>query len=275
MNTIGITDDEVEQFVKDGFVKIPGAFSKETAAACRERLWQETGMDPDNRRTWTVPVVRVPPLNDPPFVESCNTPILHRVYDQLYGAGRWSDPDWPGTFPIRFPHADDPMDTAWHFDAGWHVDEDWYLALEDGGDLSKVDANGFRVSIRSRGRALLILPLYSDVGPDDAPTVIRVGSHLDVPPMIAPFGDEGCALIDDDVLDKATDHRPEVFATGEAGDVYVVHPFTVHASQRNLVGRPRFMAQASADPVELVTIDRPDGDYSPVERAVRIGLGLS
>ncbi|MFJ7075551.1 phytanoyl-CoA dioxygenase family protein [Streptomyces sp. NPDC098781] len=255
-------------------MKIPGAFSKETAEVCRERLWRETGKDPENPRTWTEPVVRIPPINDPPFLESCNTPILHRAYDQLYGVGRWIDPDWPGTFPVRFPHPGEPMDTAWHFDAGWHVDESWFEALEDGGDLGKVDPHGFRVSIQSRGRALLILLLYSEVGPQDAPTRIRVGSHLDVPPMIAPYGEEGCGLLRDDVIDEATAHRPEVLATGEPGDVYIVHPFVVHAAQANRVGRPKFMAQASVEPRELVRTDRPDGAYSPVERAVRMGLGL-
>lgn len=36
-----------------------------------------------------------------------------------------------------------------------------------------------------------MLFLFSDVGEDDAPTRIRVGSHLDVPAALAPAGDEG------------------------------------------------------------------------------------
>lgn len=274
MDAISLTDDEIEGFVKDGFVKIAGAFPKETADVCRERLWRETGKDPLDRKTWTEPVIRIPPINDPPFLESCNTPRLHRAYDQLFGVGRWSAPDWPGTFPVRFPHPGAPMDTAWHFDAGWHVDENWYEALEEGGDLSKVDAHGFRANIQSRGRALLILLFYSEIGPNDAPTVVRAGSHLDIPPLLAPYGEEGSGLMDDDMLDEMTAHRPSVLATGEPGDAFLVHPFAVHAAQPNLVGQPRFMAQAAATPLELVQTDRADGNYSPVERAVRLGLGL-
>jgi len=41
MGAISLTDDKIEGFVKDGFVKIAGAFSTETADACRERLWRE------------------------------------------------------------------------------------------------------------------------------------------------------------------------------------------------------------------------------------------
>ncbi len=273
MDAKSLSDEEVESFVANGFVKIRGAFSKEAADACRERLWQETGMDPNDPDTWTEPVVRIPPINDPPFLNSCNTPRLHRAYDQLFGAGRWSPPEWPGTFPVRFPHSNAPVDAEWHVDAGWHVDEDWFRALEDGGDLSKVDGRGFRLNIQSRGRALLLLLLYSDVTADDAPTVIRVGSHLDVPRMLVSFGAKGSPMLPARILERATAHRPETLATGEAGDAYLVHPFVVHAAQANTVGQPRFLAQAALEPLELVQTQRADADYSAVERAVRRGLG--
>jgi hypothetical protein len=40
------------------------------------------------------------------------------------------------------------------------------------------------VNVTSRGRALLMLFLFSDVGELDAPTRIRSGSHLDVAPLV-------------------------------------------------------------------------------------------
>ena len=36
--------------------------------------------------------------------------------------------------------------------------------------------------------------LYADVGEDDAPARIRVGSHLDVPAALAPAGDKAFAV---------------------------------------------------------------------------------
>ena len=39
-------------------------------------------------------------------------------------------------------------------------------------------------NITSRGRALLMLFLFSDVGESDAPTRIRVGSHIEHFPFI-------------------------------------------------------------------------------------------
>jgi hypothetical protein len=42
------------------------------------------------------------------------------------------------------------------------------------------DFLSWRANVASKGRALLMLFLISDVGEDDAPTRIRVGSHRDV-----------------------------------------------------------------------------------------------
>ena len=39
-----------------------------------------------------------------------------------------------------------------------------------------------------------MLLLYSDVGEDDAPTRIRVGSHLQIARKLAPAGEAGLSL---------------------------------------------------------------------------------
>ena len=44
--------------------------------------------------------------------------------------------------------------------------------------------------VRSRGRGLLALPLFGDVGPQDAPTRLVSGSHLYVPEFLAPYGED-------------------------------------------------------------------------------------
>jgi hypothetical protein len=78
--------------------------------------------------------------------------------------------------------------------------------------------------------------LFSDIGPDDAPTRIKVGSHLDVPPFLEAAGDRGmsffaaCAAMD--VAGKLdSPDRELVLATGHPGDVYLCHPFLIHAAQ--------------------------------------------
>jgi hypothetical protein len=82
--------------------------------------------------------------------------------------GRWEPRSSLGTFPVRFPTDDeDTRDTGWHIDASF-----------PGSDSVSDDYLTWRINIHSRGRALLLLFLFSDVGKDDAPTRIRVGSHF-------------------------------------------------------------------------------------------------
>lgn len=122
----------------------------------------------------------------------------------------------------------------------------------------------------SNGRALLMLFLFSDVGIDDAPTRIRVGSHADIARQLAPAGEAGLTLRElaaDGFAGSA--HRREALALGKAGSVYLCHPFLVHAAQRHRGTAPRFMAQPPLLPREPISLCRHDGDCSPVEQAIQ------
>ncbi len=131
----------------------------------------------------------------------------------------------------------------------------------------------YHTNLRSRDRALLMLFLFSEVTEEDAPIRIRVGSHLDVPPVLEPYGEQGASFLElGPKVDEASAHRPLAHATGSPGDVYLCHPFLVHAAQPHHGTTPRSMAQPpllAAQPYEL---DRPDGNYSAVEFAIRRGL---
>ncbi|AOR31116.1 phytanoyl-CoA dioxygenase [Streptomyces fodineus] len=251
-------DDLVTRFLTDGFVKIERAFPPRVAADCARLLWRETGYDPDDPGTWKEPVVRVGGMAQGPFAAAANSPVLHEAFDVLVGAGRWQPRYALGTFPLRFPHPVEPDDAGWHIEGSYLPEgEQWYFA-----------------NLRSRDRALLMLFLFSEVTEADAPTRIRVGSHLDVPPLLEPYGEAGASILElGPQLDRASAHRPLAYATGRPGDVYLCHPFLVHAAQPHHGTRPRFMAQPPLDPAVPYELERPDGAYSPVERAIRRGLG--
>jgi hypothetical protein len=57
-----------------------------------------------------------------PFRIAANTPVLHKAFDQLVGAGRWVSRKSLGSFPIRFPSPADPGDTGWHIDVSFGSD---------------------------------------------------------------------------------------------------------------------------------------------------------
>ena len=118
-----------------------------------------------------------------------------------------------------------------------------------------------------------MLFLFSDVGEDDAPTRIRLGSHLRVPPLLAPAGENGLAMMELSLAAaRTTEGLPEVNATGTAGTVFLCHPFLVHAAQVHHGATPRFLAQPPLFPRVPFELSRSDGDYSLVELALRLGL---
>jgi hypothetical protein len=256
--------EDIRSSIINGFIRMEEAFSRTTAAQGRAILWQAMGRDPLDRTTWTQPVVRLGGHNDPPFKEAANSPRLVAAFDQLVGAGRWIPREGLGTFPVRFPSEDDPGDTGWHVDAS-------YPPVPNEGDQSIFH---WRIDLFSRDRALLMLFLFSDVGEADAPTRIRVGSHLDVARLLAPTGEGGLSFLQLAQKLDTSAPRPEVLATGEAGTVYLCHPFLAHAAQRQQGTEPRFVAQPPLGLRQPFQIERGDGGYSPAERAIRIALSM-
>jgi hypothetical protein len=261
----GLTDQEVLRFTEEGFVHLRGIVSPGLVSAGHKVIWSDLGEHSEDPTSWDRPVVRLLPSDPGPFKQAFGNPRLHGAFDQLVGARRWLPRPDLGLFVVRFPAEDDPGDTGWHIDGSFPPDE---------GDAE--DFSQWRVNVFSRGRTLLMLFLYSDVGPDDAPTRIRIGSHLDVPLLLLAAGEAGMNGPQVSALAaEASAGRPTTIATGRAGDVYLCHPFLVHAAQAVGGNTPRIMAQpplAGTAPMEL---DRADGGYSPVETAIRRGLGRS
>lgn len=244
---------DIDRFIADGFVKITGAFDRELGLRCQDQLWTTTGLDRGDPASWTESLVRVAAMASPEFTASANTDALTAAFDALVGPGGWRPRLGMGTFPLRFPSAEPPRE------AGWHVEASFY------------GADGPRLNLRSRGRALLMLFLYSDVGPDDAPTAIRVGSHRAVPKVLAEYGSDGAPWMP--VCERvvpATEECEVITATGHIGDVYLCHPFVVHSATAHRGAVPRFMAQPPLEPTG--ELDLAAQHPSPVAAAVLDGM---
>ena len=258
-----LSDAQIQRFIDEGFVRLDRAFPKALADEGRARLWRDLPCNPDDPATWTRPVIRLGYYGDEPFRRAVNTPILHAAFDQLVGRGRWYPRGDLGTFPVRFPSAEDPGDAGWHIDVSFPP--------ETGDPNQQQDFSSWRANIVSRGRALLMLFLFSDVGEADAPTRIKVGSHRDIARLLEPAGEAGASHWSAEELKPALDRR-EALATGEAGTVYLCHPFLLHAAQMHRGAAPRFMAQPPLHPSQPFSLERDDGLYSPVEIAIRMSL---
>ncbi len=252
-----LNKQQIQKFIADGFVKIDNAFSSEIAGQARKILWNDLpGCNPNDSSTWTQPVIRLGMYNQEPFIKAANTVILHNAFDQLVGKDNWLPCMSMGSFPVRFPSTIDPGDTGWHVDAGFPGD--------DPNDFLK-----WRINIKSRGRVLLMLFLFSNVTALDAPTRILKGSHIHVAKLLSKAGDAGLSFME---LAKRLDELPEreeEIARGEAGTVYLCHPFLVHGAQPHRGTEPRFMAQPPLLPGNKSDNLSP---RSPVEEVMRIGL---
>ena len=256
---IGLTSHQVQSFIDDGFVKVADAFSRDLARDCRNELWADMGLSPDRPETWTEPVVRIGSKSSPPFIAAANTPRLHAAYDALVGEGRWLPPQGLGTFPIRFPSRENAGDDGWHVDMSFGTENPDFME--------------WRANVMSSGRALLMLFLFSDVGPDDAPTRIRKGSHATIARALLPHGKAGATLRQLSAGGFASTQDCEIaLATGAAGTVYLCHPFVVHAAQPHHGSEPRFMAQP---PLVPRTDFDPKLAPSPVQIAIRRACNLT
>lgn len=255
-----LSEDEVDAFVADGFLAVRRAFTSDVSAACVDVVWErlgEQGIRRDHRETWTKPVVWVPCPEGGPFVDAGTSHKLWDAYDGLIGPGRWPPRRGVGgSIPVRFPSEEDPGYAGWHFESG--------TAKGEGTKWS---------SVRSPTQALLALFLLTDVGEEDAPTLVLRGSHLDVAARLGRAGEEGLEWSSvEPHLPPATFERELVSVRGAAGDVFLCHPFLVHRASWPHRGRaPRVMAQPSVwlkEPYALV--DR--AGAFPIEQAIFAGL---
>ena len=255
-----LNTEDLEQFVLNGFVRIDNAFPQQLADEVVNCLWNDIPFERSDPDSWIEPVIRLGMYTQQPFIESVNTGKLYSAFDQLIGKNRWIPCRSVGTFPVRFPSVHQPKDTGKHVDAGFPGD--------DPGNYPE-----WRVNLRSKGRALLMLALYSDVSENDAPTVIYEGSHVDVARLLSKEHDRGLSFME---LASRLDELPkrkEVYATGRAGTVYLCHPFLVHSAQPHKGSIPKFMAQPPLLLKSALSISGSDVGYTPVEQAIRIAFG--
>jgi hypothetical protein len=248
-----LSQAEIDSFVAEGFVAVRGAVPADVLRACQEEIWSalgDCGVLREDRSTWRDPVVRIPCPESDAFAAAGTQQVLWEAFDQLIGEGRW----WRrhgvgGTIPVRFPSQADPGDAGWHIEASYDKDgEPW-------------------VNHRSRARGLLALYLFSNVDADSAPTRVRPGSHRDASRLLAPAGDEGMPFMQAAQLAaQASAARPTTLVTGRAGDVFLCHPFLVHAASWPHAGRhARIIAQPGVALHDAFPLVPP---LSPVELAI-------
>lgn len=249
-----LTPAQIDEFIRDGFTMLRGAFPVEVAAEGRAFLWKELGLDPENASEWREPFIHIKKgFSEEPF-RSAFTARLLGAYDDLLGEGRYHPPTGLGWWPVSFPGFEQP---PWQPpEEGWHI-----------------DGIQFHHHVDSPTQGLLPLFLFSEIRPGDGGTVASLGSHVITARILQESEPEGLDVYE--LTKRVVEHRREriVEINGDPGDVALLHPFMLHARSPNTGSRVRFICNPCVSFRENMRVKEGDLDSaSPVERAVILAL---
>ena len=253
-----LTEEQAEQFLSQGFVKVEGCFDKADIQDWIDLAFERLGYDAGDPSTWAEPRVHMPSMNRIDVAEFAPK-AWGAICDLMGGEERIKTPiRWGDAFIVNFNvGADNPWQPPSPKVGGWHKDGDW-----------------FRHFLDSPEQGLLTVILWDDVLPQSGGTFIAMDSIEPIArylvnypegltPKEAQFGK---------MIEQCTQGQE---ATGKAGDVFLLHPYMLHAASQNPSGRARFITNPAVSFKEPMNFNREDpGDYCLVEKAVLRALGV-
>ena len=259
MSTPALTPDDIEHFIQYGFVAVRGGFTAESARPWTDRIFARLGYDPADRATWEKPRIHMP-SHESVEVATFAPRVWEAMCQLCGGADRIRQPArWGDGFIVNLGTEEDQE--TWQPPSaqipGWHKDGDF-----------------FRHFLDSPEQGLLTIVLWSDVVPTGGATFIAADSVGVVARYLAPHteGVDPHSYPWKELIAQCHDFRE---ATGQAGDVFLMHPYLLHASSQNAPRLPRYITNPPISLVEPMQFNRPNpADFSPVERAVLRGLSV-
>lgn len=255
-----LSKTEIEQFERDGFVVVKGAFARADADAMQDAWWRELfelyGIRRDDRSTWHQPVRDLRGGKASPMQTKIHTARVRGVIDDLLGESAWKWPKHWGRAIATFPqggtwdvpgHKDRHGTGLWHWDSpvAWH--RDGMSAVFAFSFVGPVAAGGGGTAILSGSHRLLRLweeEMSQGLRGMDAstqrdwfhrahPWLAALNGHAPSPNRRAMFMEDGARI--------AGIPLRVVELTGEPGDMVFCHPTIVHSASPNCGTWPRFM----------------------------------
>jgi hypothetical protein len=243
-----LTDKDVDHFIRKGYVKIEGAFSAEVAAEWSDDCFARLGYDPDDKSTWVEQRIHLG-SNKEVLVSEFAPRVYDAVCDLVGGEEQLGQPcKWSDGFIVNLGiRADEPWQPAGPNTPGWHKDGDF-----------------FRHFLDSPEQGLLVFVNWTDVVHHGGPTYIATDSV----PIVAKFladHPEGVLPNGFDFPGLVGQCKEFEEATAKAGDVFLLHPFLLHAASQNPLRLIRIITNPPVHLSEPMCFNRPDGDHSPIE----------
>jgi hypothetical protein len=246
---------DLEQFAVHGWCMVRGAFSAAQAQAARAAVWRrmasKAGILEAAPSTWPASY-DIEELVSEPAVIACFTERVAAAIDQLVGEDRWTGVRRWGFWPVNFYYGSGHA-ARWP-STGWHIDGNW-----------------FQHTLTAPQQGLLLVGIFTDVGPGGGGMVVSAGSHRRTARVLAANpGGLGHFELFDRVLADPIGGFCEI--TGQAGDVMLGHPWLFHTRGFKRHGEPRILSNSEVPLREAMVLDRADGDYSVLERSIRLAL---
>ncbi|CZR52180.1 uncharacterized protein PAC_02057 [Phialocephala subalpina] len=308
-----LSEEQKAHFLEHGYVKIPQCFTREAAAKFTEGMWTRLGMSPTDKSTWTTEKTNMP-WHYHVSVSEFSPKAWSAMGQLLGGVDRISEKPgfrgWSDGFIVNLGREGYSGEQELNLrcsSAGtsrkalltpvaldnWHNDGDFFVHFLD-----------------SPEQALLVIPLWSDIVHKGGATAIcgdgikYIAKHLvflftpsfglvsdkcryDHPegttPWMRSVNDpthsryEGRDFWSQIAWDPSKT-RDESFheATGEVGDVFLLHPLMLHSASKNLLRIPRIITNPPVSLKEPFNFDREDpSEYSLVELKTLKDLGMS
>ncbi len=252
-----LTDAQAEHFLDNGYVKIPRCFDRQVADEWRALAFERLGYDEEDPKTWAEARVHLPGMNSVD-VRDFAPDAYGAICDVMGGEERIAGPlHWGDGFIINFNvRGEEPWQPPSVEAPGWHKDGDWFKHFLDGPE-----------------QGLLTIIIWSDIEPHGGGTFVAPDSIAPIARLLRQHP-EGYYPKEIQFGRSITECQQFEEVTGEVGDVFLLHPYMLHAASGNPSGRPRFITNPPVSLREPMCFHRPDGDYSLVERAVLRGLGV-
>ena len=265
-----LTNEQAEHFVEKGYVIIEECLDHELMKEWTDRAFVRLGYDPSNPASWEKEILWMDRENTAPIKEispkawgalcdviggeeriETKTMGIESIHFTTINSLEWSD-----SFIVNFKRGADqgwipPSPKA----EGWHK-----------------DGSFFRHFLDSPEQALLSTVLWSDIahqggGTFIAPDSVRVIARYlrDRPEGVEPG----------DFKNLIDECREFVELTGAAGTFILMHPFMLHASSNNVLGKPRFMTNPPILLKEPMCFNRARSqDFSLLEKATLHALDV-
>ncbi|HEX4906065.1 MAG TPA: phytanoyl-CoA dioxygenase family protein [Acidimicrobiales bacterium] len=218
----------MDHFAEHGWVRIPGAFTADDAAAMRDVTWralESVGIRRADPSTWTKHRPdHLQHLKADPVFRAVGSVRTRAAIDEVLGGQPWAEPrDW-GAFFLVFPTPGRPWSPP---TSTWHLDAPYTDPLAPPAGV-KVHA------------------MYGDVAPGAGAMCILDGSHRVVHRWFVdnpqPAGTPAAKLRKALLRDAGVLDLPVVENTAQAGDVIFMHPLLLHAPPTAHTGtQPRFL----------------------------------